>query len=165
MQELTINYSDQPVEEGGQSIFLAGPTARSQELSSWRGRAVEILEKLGFTGRVYIPERRDDPNYDYVKQLDWEWDALHAASVIVFWVPRHIDPSLKSLGMPGFTTNVEFGFHLQRAPEKIVYGRPKDSQKNRYLDAIYKKQTGREPMTDLESTLMEAVKRLPKIRH
>jgi len=162
MSELKVNYSDEPVEKGEQSIFLAGPTPRNGEAESWRPEAVETLRKLGYTGLVYVPERKSDPNYNYDEQVEWEWEALHNADAIAFWIPRDIKPELASLGMPAFTTNVEFGFHLQRAPEKVAYGRPDDSQKNRYLDHLYKKQTGRDPSRDLETLMQDSIERTRK---
>jgi hypothetical protein len=39
--------------------------------------------------------------------------------------------------MPAITTNVEFGRYVGSG--KCMYGRPDDSEKNRYLDWLYKK--------------------------
>ena len=43
---MIINYSDQEVLKGTKSIFLAGPTPRDKEITSWRNEACKILEKL-----------------------------------------------------------------------------------------------------------------------
>ena len=104
---MIINYSDQEVLKGTKSIFLAGPTPRDKEITSWRNEACKILEKLNFDGLVYIPEYSSwKPKADYVDQAMWERKALTNASIIVFWIPRKLPE------MPAFTTNVEFGYWL-----------------------------------------------------
>jgi hypothetical protein len=59
------------------------------------------------------------PEYDHEAQAAWELHYLTQATVVVFWVPRHVHT------LPGFTTNVEFG--------KIVLGYPEGAHKMRYL--------------------------------
>ena len=44
--------------------------------------------------------------------------------------------------MPAFTTNVEFGYYLCKNPRKVYYGRPDDSEKNKYLDWLFELETG-----------------------
>ena len=66
---------------------------------------------------------------DYTDQAAWEREALSEASTIVFWVPRELET------MPAFTTNVEFGYWINR--NKIVYGRPDEARKIKYLDWLY----------------------------
>jgi hypothetical protein len=114
---------------------------------------LDLLEHtLTFDGVVWVPETasgRPQPEYDH--QVEWEYAALHAADVIVFWVPRELRL------LPGFTTNVEFGFWMAASPEKIVYGRPRESAKNRYLDWMYSKKTGRSPHDNLLETLRAAI--------
>jgi hypothetical protein len=149
---MIINYSDKPVLKGEKSIFLAGPTPRSVNVKSWRPDAVKILNSLNFDGIVYVPEREfDDRTFDYDKQVWWEREALYSASVIVFWIPRTLPD------MPAFTTNVEFGYWLGKAKEKVLYGRPNEAEKNRYLDWLYQTETNSEPTNNLEDTLKEAV--------
>lgn len=149
---MIVNYSDETVKQGQKSIFLAGPTPRSNKVDSWRPKAIEILKNLNFDGIVYIPERNfDDRNFDYTNQVEWEKEALYKADVVVFWIPRKLPD------MPAFTTNVEFGFWLAKNPQKVVYGRPDDSEKNRYLDWLYKVQTTKLPKNSLEQTLMSAL--------
>lgn len=111
------------------TIFLAGPTPRRAEVSSWRPDALRIIETLGFTGADIIPEDRGFENrtdFDYAGQIDWERACLTAASIVVFWVPRHL------VDMPAFTTNIEFGFVSER-DQPFVLGYPKDAPKMRYL--------------------------------
>ena len=149
---MEINYSDQKVIKGKKSIFLAGPTPRDKDIQSWRPKAIKMLEEMGYDGVVYIPEREyDDRSFDYVKQVWWEREALHNASAIVFWVPRNMKT------MPALTTNDEFGTWVTENPDKVVYGRPKDAEKNRYLDWQYETESGKTPHETLEDTLEEAM--------
>ncbi len=143
---MIINYSDQEVIKDGKSIFLAGPTPRGLDISSWRDDACKILEKIGFDGVVYVPEYSTwKPKEDYVNQAMWERDALTNATVIAFWIPRQLPD------MPAFTTNVEFGYWLHSG--KVVYGRPSDACKIKYLDWLYKLDYGKEPCKDLITLL------------
>jgi hypothetical protein len=78
----------------------------------------------------------------------WRPDAhLENCSLVVFWVPR------KFPDMPALTTNVEFGSYVRSG--RMLYGRPNDSEKNRYL--LYTKLTERVPHTNLNDLLKEAV--------
>ena len=75
--------------------------------------------------------------------------ALTEATVIVFWVPRRIPE------MSGFTTNVEFGYWLPS--KKVIYGRPNEAQKNKYLDWLYELDYDKKPIDNLEELLKEAI--------
>ena len=133
-------YSDQELPNliEKPSIFLAGPTPRSTSVASWRPEAISTLKDLGFDGVVLIPERRDwTEGFDYDTQIAWEHTAMDAASVVCFWIPRDLRD------MPGFTTNVEFGFWIAKNPEAVVYGRPDDSPKNNYLDHLIGRTAGK----------------------
>lgn len=152
---MIINYSDQEVLKGTKSIFLAGPTPRDKEITSWRNEACKILEKLNFDGLVYIPEYSSwKPKADYVDQAMWERKALTNASIIVFWIPRKLPE------MPAFTTNVEFGYWLHT--NKVIYGRPDNAEKIKYLDWLYKLDYNEEPINNLEELLTKAIKKLNK---
>lgn len=132
---MKIIFSDHPMPTSvTKSLFLAGPSPREKTVLDWRIEALEVLKSLSFTGEVFIPipEARfyggdDSADWTYDNQIEWECTARHIADQIVFWVPRQI-----KAGMPGFTTNVEFGEDL--ASGKIIYGRPDDADKCRYLD-------------------------------
>lgn len=128
------------------SIFLAGPTPRSKDVASWRPEALEVLTKLGFSGIVLVPERRDWKDWDYLTQVEWEWKGLNNCDLVVFWVPRELNT------MPAFTTNVEFGRHVSNC----VYGRPDNCPKNDYLDWLYEKVNNRKPFNNL-TTMLEHV--------
>lgn len=116
------------------SIFLAGPTPRNKdEVESWRGDALQILQDKGFNGTVFVPEGRDGEfKLDYDDQVGWEEKYLNVADCIVFWVPRDLEPDSKGYPkMAAFTTNVEFG--TWQASGKIVFGAPPKATKNGYL--------------------------------
>ena len=131
---MKVIYTTQEIEQNPKSIFLAGPSPRSDDVKSWRTEAITILEEIGYDGIVYNPEHVDGQegfkNCDYPPQ--WEHDAIDASSVLVFWVPRDMDT------MPALTTNVEFGYFVEKH-RWVLYGRPDESPKNRYLDWLYKK--------------------------
>jgi hypothetical protein len=146
---MNVVYATHPIQPGTLSLFLAGPTPRAGGPESWRPQAIQLLEELGFDGTVYIPEPVDgDWASSYDDQVGWEYDALHASTLVVFWVPR-------SELLPGFTTNVEFGYWL--CSGKIRYGRPAEAMKNRYLDSMYRLETGLEPHDNLRQLLEDSI--------
>lgn len=132
---MKVFYSDQPLTDFDKevhSIFLAGPTPRSRDVKSWRPEAISMLEKMGYKGQVFVPERLvKSEKIDYIDQVEWENFGTENCNIIYFWIPRKLPD------MPAFTTNVEFGRYV--ASKKILYGRPNDSEKNRYLDWLYLK--------------------------
>ena len=143
---MIVNYSDEKIIKGEKSIFLAGPTPRDKDTISWRVDAVKILEKLGFDGVVYVPEYSTwKPKTDYVDQAMWERIGLSNATIIAFWIPRHLPD------MPALTTNVEFGYWLHSG--KVIYGRPNDAEKIKYLDWLYKLDYNKDPIDSLEELL------------
>ncbi|MDO4341199.1 MAG: nucleoside 2-deoxyribosyltransferase domain-containing protein [bacterium] len=147
---MTINYSDQKVIKNKKSIFLAGPTPRNENVKSWRIAACQKLNELGFDGVVYVPEYSSwKTKADYNDQVMWERDALTNATVIMFWVPRDLSD------MPAFTTNVEFGYWLHSS--KIIYDRPDDAKKIKYLDWLYKEDYNKLPINNLDELLKEAI--------
>lgn len=149
---MILVYSQEPIPptQATPSIFLVGPTPRSASVPSWRPEAISTLKALGFDGHVFIPEPRDgQPLRDYIGQVEWERQGLEAATAIAAWVCR----DLRTL--PGFTTNVEFGRYVTSG--RLFYGRPKNSPKNKYLDWLYTRETGRVPHIDLAGLLREVV--------
>lgn len=150
------NYSDEIILKGKKSIFLAGPTPRDENTISWRIDVCDRLEKLGFDGVVYNPEYSSwKPKSSYIDQAEWEREALTEATVILFWIPRDLKD------MPAFTTNVEFGYWLHTG--KIIYGRPDNSVKNKYLDWLYKLDYNKEPFNDLDKLLKDAIKMVDEL--
>lgn len=147
---MIINYSDQKVLKGKKSIFLAGPTPRDKNTISWRPNSCNILRDYGFDGIVYVPEYSSfKPKESYTDQALWEHEALMSATVIAFWIPRCI-PS-----MMGLTTNVEFGYYLHTG--KVLYGRPDNAEKIKYLDWIYEFDYNKKPFNTLEDLLKNAI--------
>ena len=130
-----IVFADQIIPtEITKSIFLAGPSPRVKEIKDWRHDALSLFEKNGFTGTIFIPVPKDrfygcDDSFDwtYDNQVEWECKARNVSDIILFWIPRNINN-----GMPGFTTNIEFGEDLHSG--KIIYGIPDSAEKCSYLD-------------------------------
>ena len=63
--------------------------------------------------------------------------------------------------MPAFTTNVEFGYWLHTG--KVIYGRPDEAVKIKYLDWLYKVDYNKEPINDLDSLLSESIRLSEKL--
>lgn len=122
------------------SVFLEGPSPRTHAVHDWKVDAVEQLQRMGYTGTVFIPIPRqkfnapgsDEKSWTYDSQIAWEVLARQHADIILCYADRRIEPADPHLGMPGFTTNVEFGEDL--ASGKLVYGRPDGAEKVKYLD-------------------------------
>ena len=79
---------------------------------------------------MYIPEDKGfggREDFDDQEQIKWEQDCLDEAKVILFWIPRDLDT------MPGFTTNIEFGYWYGRCPGKLVVGIPDFASKTGYI--------------------------------
>lgn len=150
---MRVNFSDEIVIKGEKSIFLAGPTPREKEVVSWRVEAVKKLEKLGFDGVVYVPEYSTwVPKTNYIDQANWERETLTEATIILFWIPRSLPD------MPGFSTNVEFGYWMHS--KKVVYGRPDGAPKTKYLDWLYETDYHEKPFNDLDKLLEYAVSKI-----
>lgn len=127
---MNVIYAQRPFEVVVKpAIFLAGPTPRSPEVPSWRPEALALAEGMNFNGTLFVPETTGGDTFkNYNAQIQWEWQALDAASVILFWVPRDITT------MPAFTTNVEFGLWCRSG--KVVLGYPQTAAKMRYLHLL-----------------------------
>ena len=113
------------------TIFLAGPTSRTDCSNSWRKKAIEYLNNHNFDGNIIIPEPRDNifnrDTFNKVKQIEWERKWLHYSNVILFWVDRGED-------LPGLTTNIEFGEWFKS--NKVFVGFPPESCKNDYINYL-----------------------------
>lgn len=136
------------------SIFLAGPTPRSEEVQSWRPDAIRLLDSMSFAGDVLIPEPRGGKwTWSVYDQIDWEWEALTSASHIVFWVPRQMST------MPGLTTNIEWG--VWASSGKVTLGYPPEAEHVRYMSYMAKK-IGVTVCTDLRKTLQAATNHIAR---
>ena len=148
---MNVIYSMEDINIIGKSVFLAGPIPRDNNVTSWKNDAISILLENGFGGTVFVPEKRNFvAKVDYMDEVHWDLEALEKCDLIVFWIPR------KKPYMLGLTTNVEFGYYINK--KKILYGRPNDADDIIYLDWLYKKDTGNIPFDNLEDLLKEAIK-------
>lgn len=129
----TVTWARQQL-PAGPSIFLAGPTIDASDPEpSWREEAISLLTEAGVPN-VITPESFMGVRADsYGQQFKWECAARRIATVILFWIPRDVDR------LPGFTTNVEFGYDVASHDRKVVLGAPPDCpnpERNRYLIAL-----------------------------
>lgn len=137
------NLSDLP------SIFLAGPTIRNGKFEdSWRYKAVELFEKLGFNGNIYVPESITGNYSTDIKQtVQWEWDRLESSKKIMFWIPRDLET------LPGFTTNIEFGRYITLCPNDVILGFPIGAPKTKYIELLYNRFSSHTIPHTLENTV------------
>lgn len=131
---MNIIYAQETLNIKGRSVFLAGPTPRNRETKGWREEALEHFALKGFKGTVLVPEMEGGPsaNFAYEAQIKWEHAAMEDADIIIFYIPRKVQ------GMPGFTTNIEFGYWLAKESSKIRLGIPEDAEKCDYIRYIAK---------------------------
>lgn len=160
---MKVIYAQEPLLESsnsGFSIFLAGPTPRENEtkIKSWRPNMIKCLEQIPekFISEIYVPEMRNGVwKTEYLDQVEWEEEAIEKADILLFWVPRDIKG-----GMPGLTTNVEFGWWLDKK-KWIVLGYPPGADSCRYLEYKFKKFFGKEAQT--ATTMKELVEQVYNI--
>lgn len=135
---MKVIYAVQPLPYPGlvpDSIFLAGPTPRTDDVPSWRPEALDLLKEQGFEGTVFVPEAEGGGWHGiYDEQVEWEWEALARAACVLFWIPRDLST------MPAFTSNVEFGFIIAFRPQAVVLGAPDGAPKLRYLQTLAREQ-------------------------
>ncbi len=151
---MDIKYYEDREMSRRQSIFLAGPTPRSADVPDWRPEAIEILRSRGYDGDVYCPNAKSPTFSAGAQDTEWELEHLAQCTVILFWVPRDL------VTMPAFTTNVEFGYHIQSG--KVVYGRPDDAPNNEYLDYLYERHYHQQPASTLADTVDRCLSVLTK---
>ena len=132
--------SRSPLPEHGPTVFLAGPTPKAADVSSWRPAAIELICARWTAPQTLSVLSPEDTDFRYDKhfdaQVDWETDARARADVILFWIPRDVR------AMPGVSTNVEFGLDVATVPERVVLGCPPDCPsptQNRYLINVAKR--------------------------
>ena len=148
---MDLVYSGDKYKNLKKSIFLAGPTPRDKNVSSWRNKAIEIFKKYNFDGTLIIPERLGKPYYEKennYEEIKWDLKALEEAKVVMMWIPRNPD-------MLGLSSNVEFGYLLNKG--NIVYGRPEKAFRCELLDYLYKEKLNRDYSKSLEELVKEAI--------
>ena len=136
---MIVIYAQQPLPTNlTKSIFLAGPTSRTEEDTTWRKLALNVLYNMGYDGVVIVPEPKPGVSFKditqgdgYEKQVEWEEMCLNAADRIIFWVARNME------GMPGLTTNDEFG--TWKHSGKCILGTPNEAEHVRYQQYYAKK--------------------------
>lgn len=129
------------------SIFLAGPTPRSNDIKSWRNEAIELLKRNNYDGTVFIPEPRNGNKYpNYINQIEWEQQMLDACDCILFWIDRQYSE--------GLTTNIEWGKYQSSA--KVVVGFPDNAESVRYIQYECDK-LGIKVNNTLEDTIKDAI--------
>lgn len=128
---ITVVWAREPI-PAGPSVFLAGPSAHAGTgIESWRLAAVEEIRAQSTSPlTVLTPESRGGVRADrYEDQVRWENEARARATVVLYWIPRDV------IALPGYTTNVEFGFDTGRG-RRVVLGAPDtcpNPERNRYL--------------------------------
>jgi len=159
MKEIRYETPTSEVDWIQPTVFLAGPTVRGNQphLTSWRFEAIRLFREKGFDGNLIIPEfvsKTESDKYRYDLPV-WEFEGLTKSHVIMFWIPRTRE-------LIGLTTNHEFGYWLGRDRHKMVYGRPDDAYRIKYLDIMWvetSKLVNRpEQNADIHNTLNETVK-------
>lgn len=134
------------------SIFLAGPTPRSNDIKSWRNEAIELLKRNNYDGTVFIPEPRNGNKYpNYINQIEWEQQMLDACDCILFWIPREKKENFEMIGL---TTNIEWGKYQSSA--KVVVGFPDNAESVRYIQYECDK-LGIKVNNTLEDTIKDAI--------
>ena len=109
-------------------VFLAGPAARGTEPIGWREAFINLFTIFNTECTILNPEISGYGEFNaeqYQKQTEWEVDAMHLATRIIFWIPRTDEH-------PALTTNVEFGEWY--AENGVYVGFPIISQHNRYIE-------------------------------
>lgn len=106
---MKIIYAQESIpNEINKSLFLAGPSLRPGQVGiSWRLKALEILNLIGYDGIVFVPEAREGnfEDFNYESQILWETRALRASDNILFHINRNTKTELL-----GLTTNDEWGY-------------------------------------------------------
>jgi hypothetical protein len=158
------------------SIFLAGPTARGVPRTPWRVRALELLEDLGYTGQIVIPEFRDgqfdrhapevfgrgDSPAPGLRQrsfnvLRWETCGIERSTTVLFWMPFNILAADDPASLPGFTTRAEVSRELARDPTRLVLGMPLDALAGGHI-RYHAHAAGVRIFETLEETVREAIR-------
>jgi len=139
------------------TVFLAGPIERVPEgekprFPRWRDYALKYLDARPEKLVVYNPEWTTRPlGWTYQAQVEWEFRAISNAMVRLFWIDRRLP------GLPGFTTNIEWGKWWDDAC--TVSGAPPDAPHTRYMQTLHRF-VGKPWCTNLQQCCDVAVGRL-----
>ena len=113
------NYNDK------WKVFLAGPI---QGAPKWQFDLPDI------EGVVWISPRRKDYDLNdttHSQQMQWETDALRAANIVLFWIPKEVED------IPGRayaqTTRFELGENIARG-KRIILGTYEDFPSRPYFE-------------------------------
>lgn len=146
-----VHAGEEPPDVYDASMFLCGPTPRTSEVDSWRPEAIaKISSRWRGAGRlvVFVPEPRSGerwPSYDINRTWELYWG--DRADVVLVWIPR-------GPGMPGYTTNDEFG--RWKDSGRVVLGTPRAAEHVRY-QRDYAAETGIPLADDLTGTIALAL--------
>lgn len=128
---VTVHSGEEPPGQWTASLFLAGPTPRSDEVASWRPEALAgIRRRWNQPGRlvVFVPEPRDGTRWpDYDANRAWELRWGDRADVVLFWMARDMRT------MPALTSATEWG--LWHPSGRVVLGTPAEAERVRYTQA------------------------------
>lgn len=122
-EKITVVYANEKPLLSKRSIFLAGPSRiNASAKKSWRQKALDILEELGYHGVVYVPEICSDSTIQKVdlQYLNlWSRTVMDQCGCICFYMVRNL-----SKGVVGVSADIDFGLYMHKRPDKIVFGHP-----------------------------------------
>lgn len=160
---MKLVFADTPLPtEVTKTIFLAGPNPRYKDgdpvLRTWRHDVLEVLEKKGYDGHVFIPtpigsfygKVVENAVSDYDHQVEWEDAAMMRADVILMWVDR-------TATLRGMTTNIEFGRYLDSG--RLIFGYPETADGCKYMEEQIIKRR-KEAYKNLDAIVDEALWRI-----
>ena len=152
----TVLRPGDPLPVAGTSfLFLAGPVDRipghdGEVELGWRRDALNLLERRGYRGIVYLPVAQRNHEIGRAAAIAWERGALNRSDIVLFWVPR-------SPQLPGLLTNMEFGEWHQYG--KCVLGFPPEASQMEYLEHVARERHV-QVLTTIEDTIDAALRRL-----
>ncbi len=129
-----INHSKQSLIKSEKGIYLANPT-KEVELE-----ALSTLEQKGFDGVVYIGG---------IAEREWNEEAIKNSNAVVLWVSK---PQSET---PSFTRCVNFEELISTG--KLLYGRPNDADRLKYIDWLYEFDMSEKPFASMEELIDTAI--------
>ena len=90
-------------------MFLAGPTPRDDNVISWRKEAIKLFDDFGFSGTLFVPERRNwKVKFEYTDQVEWELKALENVDKVMVLDSTRFRKVARIYYKCGIRTNDEF---------------------------------------------------------